>query len=764
MRGTVQGVGFRPFVYRRAVALGLSGWVGNDGQGVVLEVEGPAQVVRALVRALGDEPPPLAVVDAVHTTPLPPTGGRGFSIAATGSGGETDVPVSADVAPCAACLAELSDPADRRWEYPFLSCTDCGPRYTIVRDVPYDRAATTMAGFVMCARCRAEYDDPADRRFHAQPNACPACGPRLLWSGQDEEVAGPPAMARASALLRRGGVVAVKGVGGYHLACDAGDERAVATLRRRKQRDDKPFAVMVADVAAAQALVLLDDAAREALVSPRRPIVLAPRRESAGVAPSVAPRLAELGVMLPSSPLHVLLVERAARTLVMTSGNRSNEPVVHDDAEVRQRLGELVDGILSHDRPIHVGTDDSVLRSAPGGRLQLVRRARGWVPQPVRLPVPATRPVLAVGGQLKSTVALARGRSLVVSHHLGDLDEWRTYQAFTQAIDHLTHLGRVAPAVVAHDLHPDYRSTAWAQQCDLPLIAVQHHHAHVAACLVENGLTSRVLGLAFDGVGLGSDGTLWGGELLLADLGGFERVGHLETAPLPGGDAAVREPWRHALARLHRSLGPDVAAQHGPRLDDRWAEVLSVAASDRAPETSSVGRLFDAVAALIGVRTAVTYEAQAAIELEALARAADARRAPAYPLGVHRGRLDPAPMLAALLKDRDRGMPVEVLAAGFHRGLAESATALVVEAASAHHVDSVALTGGVFSNVLLSDLLAERLGRAGLRVLQHARLPPNDGSICVGQAAVAAARLDEAQRVTTQSSAGAGKHDEGPPS
>lgn len=738
VRGTVQGVGFRPFVYRHAVELRLSGWVCNDAQGVVLEAEGAPAALDALVCALHSDPPPLAEVEEVEVSELLPTGGSGFTVAPTQASGGTDARVSADVAPCAACLAELADPADRRFGYPFINCTDCGPRYTIVRQVPYDRPSTTMSGFAMCGQCAAEYADPSDRRFHAQPNACPQCGPQLGWSSRHEQRHGPEALAAALECLRAGGTVAVKGVGGYHLACDATDESAVRTLRCRKKRDAKAFAVMVGDLTAAELLCELDDAARAALLSPRRPIVLAPRRPGAQLAADVAPGLVEVGVMLPSSPLHVLLADGMQRPLVMTSGNRSSEPVLHQDGEAHEVLGPLSDGVLSHDREIAVRTDDSVLRSA-AGRVQLVRRARGWVPQPVRLPISSTDPVLAVGAQLKSTVALARGGSVVLSQHLGDLDDWSTYASFTAAIEHLTRLSGIAPALVAHDLHPDYRSTAWAMASGLPLLAVQHHHAHIAACLVEHGVTTPVLGVAFDGLGLGSDGTLWGGELLLADLTGFLRVGHLVPVSLPGGDAAVREPWRTALAWLDRSFGEEVAAEHGRHLDDRWAAVLSLIRSGRAPETTSAGRLFDAVAALLGVRSRVTYEGQAAMELEALARQADHRRVPTYTVDVGPATLDPAPLLAALLDDRARGVPVEAMAAGFHRALAAGTAQLAADVASRHDVDTVALSGGVFQNSLLSQQLSSALVRAGLRVLQHEQLPPNDGSISIGQAGVAAA-------------------------
>ena len=738
VRGTVQGVGFRPFVHRHAVELGLVGWVGNDGDGVVLEAEGRPEALDALVAVLYRRPPPLADVEAVEAVAVPCEGGDRFAIRASEVGSGTDARVSADVAPCARCLAEVRDPADRRFQYPFTNCTDCGPRYTIVRSVPYDRPRTTMASFTMCADCLAEYEDPSDRRFHAQPNACARCGPAAHWRSGTVSLAGGAAVDAAAEALRCGAIVAVKGVGGYHLACDATDERAVAELRRRKHRPHKPLAVMVASAEAAAELADLTGAAQEALVSPRRPIVLARQRAGCALAPSVAPGLHEVGVMLPSSLLHQLLLERVARPLVMTSGNRADEPVLHRDDEARTALEPIVDGLLSHDREIHVPVDDSVVRSAGDG-VQMVRRARGWTPQPLRLPVPARPPVLAVGAHLKSTVALAHGDSVVLSQHLGDLGDWRTSQAFAAAVQHLTSLSGVRPAVVAHDLHPDYRSTAWATESGLPLVAVQHHHAHVAACLVEHGVTTPVLGIAFDGVGLGTDGALWGGELLVADLTGFSRAGHLVPVALPGGDAAVREPWRVALAWLHQALGPDVAAEHGRRWDDRWPAVLALAASGRSPQTTSVGRLFDAVAALLGVRREVTYEGQAAVELESLARTADPSRTPALELSSTGRVLDPTPALVRLLEEQERGCSAAELAAAFHRALAEGAAALAEQLAAEHTLDTVALSGGVFQNVLLSELLSQRLHDRGLRVLAHRHLPPHDGSISVGQAAIAAA-------------------------
>ncbi|MDQ3931330.1 MAG: carbamoyltransferase HypF, partial [Actinomycetota bacterium] len=743
--GTVQGVGFRPFVYRLAVELGLVGFVANDQAGVVIESEGYPARLDELCRRLEAEPPPLAQVSSVSWRPLPPLRTEpSFRIVVSVDAGAPDVPVSIDVAPCVDCLAELTDPADRRFAYPFINCTNCGPRYTIMKRVPYDRSLTTMASFRMCHDCQAEYDDPTDRRFHAQPNACPACGPRLRLrdpsGGVEFEAVG--ALEGVVARLLAGEILAVKGIGGYHLATDATNARAVKELRRRKARDDKPFAVMVADLATARRLCELDGAAEEALVSPRRPIVLAPRRTGGAVAEEVAPGLPELGLMLPYSPLHVLLLERVGRPLVMTSGNLSDEPIAHEDEDAFTRLGPLVDAVLSHDRGIHIRCDDSVVRARVDGHPQLVRRSRGYAPEPLPLPGSARRQVLAVGAELKSTVAVTKGSSVFVSHHIGDLEHYATYRSFLQAVDHLCHLFGVEPEVVAHDLHPEYLSTKFASELDLPLRAVQHHHAHVASCLVDHRERGPVLGLAFDGLGFGSDGTLWGGEFLVADLEGFERVGHLRAVPLPGGAAAIREPWRMALAWLRLALGTEVASSWGAAVDERWAGVLSLLESGRSPVTTSMGRLFDAAAALLGIRPRVTYEGQAAIELEALARRITAAEAPSYPVELHSAddgwTFDPAPLLAAMLGERRRGVPAAVIPAGFHTSLAEGAATMADELCRRHGLDTVALSGGVFQNVRLTDLLAKGLRAAGLRTLTHERVPANDGGISVGQAAIAA--------------------------
>ncbi|MEY2553538.1 MAG: hydrogenase maturation protein HypF, partial [Ilumatobacteraceae bacterium] len=630
------------------------------------------------------------------------------------------------------------------------NCTNCGPRYTIVLGVPYDRPATTMAGFTMCGRCQAEYDDPADRRFHAQPNACPDCGPQLSWQvtqpGLDQGIVGPAALDAAVIAITSGRVVATKGIGGYHLVADATDDVAVTELRRRKARDDKPFAVMVQSLAAAQTLCDLDAAATAALTSLRRPIVLAPRRPGHGVAAGVAPGLPELGLMLPYSPLHHLLIQRAARPLVVTSGNLSDEPIAHDDADATTRLGPLVDGLLQHDRPIHIRCDDSVVRSTPA-RLQVLRRSRGFAPERIRLPFDAHQPVLAVGAELKSTVSVARNDWVVPSHHIGDLEHLATYRSFLQALEHLPRLYGVVAERVAHDMHPEYLSSKWATQLDLPTIAVQHHHAHVAACMVEHGRTEPVLGIAYDGLGYGPDGSLWGGELLIADLASSRRVGHLRPVRMPGGVAAIREPWRMGAVWCAMAMGPDEAAR-------RWADsgidrpivdaIVDLAEHAASPVTTSVGRLFDAVAALLGVRHRVSYEAQAAIELEALARTVDRGDAPRYDETVTVAQqgdtlvLDPSPLVAAILRDTDSGVDRRLIAAGFHEAFGRATAESASLAAATHGLGTVALTGGVFQNARLTEVVEEGLRRAGLEVLVHSQIPPNDGGISIGQAAIAA--------------------------
>jgi len=746
--GVVQGVGFRPFVSAVAVSLGLTGFVGNDSTGVFAEVEGAPEAVQALVAALTRRPPPLARVESVSTEPRPPRGGVGFAIVESEQRAGRDALVTADAGTCEDCLAEIRDPTARRFGYPFTNCTNCGPRYTIVRQIPYDRVNTTMAGFTMCPQCQAEYDDPADRRFHAQPVCCPACGPQLRLVGGvtgdlPGDLPGDP-MAAAAQLLAAGGVVAVKGLGGYHLAVDARNETAVAALRGRKHREDRPFAVMVADLPAARLLCEVDETQARLLTSPARPIVLLARRSGTRLARSVAPGTAELGLLLPYTPLHHLLLAAHGGPLVMTSGNTSDEPIAYDDSDAGRRLSGIADAFLTHDRPIQTRVDDSVVRVLRD-RPQVLRRSRGYAPDPLLLPWEFPRQVLACGPELKNTFCLARGRYAFVSHHIGDLENYETLTSYVEGIAHLRGLFGIDPEVLAYDLHPEYLSTKHAfEQTGVELVAVQHHHAHIASCLADNGVAGPVIGVAFDGLGMGPDGTLWGGEVLVADLVGFERVAHLEPVPMPGGARAVRQPWRMAASYLDLAWpdGPPAGLAVVRRHGRQWADVLAVTrAGINAPLTSSVGRLFDAVAALLDVRDEVTYEGQAAIELE---RLADPAEQGAYDVGVEEadgvGRVGGAGLVRSVVADRLSGTSAAVVAARLHNSLARTVVALCGRVRTQRGLDTVALSGGVFQNVLLHDRCVSGLQATGFTVLTHFRVPTNDGGISLGQAAVAGAR------------------------
>jgi len=765
VEGTVQGVGFRPFVYRLAGELGLDGAVWNDARGAVVELEGDGPTVEAFLERLPREAPALASVERLVREEVRPTGERGFTIVASAAGGEPSAAVSPDAATCEDCLTELRDPHDRRFRYPFVNCTNCGPRFTIVRGVPYDRPLTTMAGFAMCARCQAEYEDPADRRFHAQPNACPECGPqawladshgRRLDTGSHGD-----AVEAAAHAVRDGLIVAVKGVGGFHLACRADDEGAVAALRSRKHREDKPFALMVSNLEGARALVALEAEEEALLLGRERPIVLAPRFAGAQVAPSVAPRATELGVMLPYSPLHHVLMEDFARAtaaagddgppaLVMTSGNASDEPIAYGDEDALARLASIADRFLLHDRPIHTRTDDSVVRVAEAGsarRPLVLRRSRGHVPGSVELPRAAVRPLLACGAELKSTFCVAKGTHAWVSHHVGDLKNYETLVSFREGVEHFERLFAVAPEVVAHDLHPDYLSTSYALEREgVDHVAVQHHHAHLAACLAEHGELGPAVGAIYDGTGYGPDGTVWGGELLVGDLAGFERAGHIHPVRMPGGDRAVREPWRMACAWLVEAYGPEppLPAALAPWVEpDRWETIAELARTGFAsPTTTSAGRLFDAVAALCGLSPIVNYEGQAAIELEA---AADPTERGSYPLPLDErpgepSVLDARETVRAVVDDLAREVPVTIVSARFHNGVAEATARACAVVASRSATETVVLSGGVFQNRLLLERTAAALTAAGLRVLGPERLPPNDGGISYGQAAVAVMR------------------------
>ncbi len=801
--GVVQGVGFRPFVWRLASELGLTGSVRNTGGGVEIEVAGDAAALRALVARLRTDAPAPARVDTVAVAVADPgtLDATGFTIAESVAATTDERLFPPDLAACPDCLREVADPTDRRYRYPFTNCTRCGPRATIIDDLPYDRSATTMRGFSMCPQCAAEYADPANRRFHAEPVACPACGPRLVHvpatadgapAGDgapgserdhhrdegDDRTVGEEALGRAVADLRAGRIVAVKGLGGYHLACDATDEDAVRRLRERKRRWAKPLAVMVADVAAAERLAWVQPLERTLLASPAAPIVLLasrPRPQPA-VAPSVTAGNPRVGVLLPYTPLHHLLLAGVGRPIVLTSGNLSDEPLATDDDDALRRLSGVADAFLAHDRPIRARYDDTVTRVV-AGRESVIRRGRGYAPQPVPLPVAARQPILAVGAELKHTFSIARGALAHVAPHNGDLEDLPTHEAFTEGLAHLQRLLAVKPDVVAHDRHPEYLSTKYAL-ARFPVerrVAVQHHHAHVASCAAEHGIDGPFIGVAYDGLGMGDDGTLWGGEVLAADLTGYRRLGRFGRAPLPGGALAVRRPYRMALGYLlgaedvggrpdgtgrtgsgspggpDRPSGPwiepEAVAGFLAGLDEREVAMVrtQVARGLNAPVASSAGRLFDAAAALRGLRGVAEYEAQAAVDLET---AAGERRATALPfrLAPVDGMLvyDPRPTLTALCHGVARGRDVGDLAAAFHETVVEVTRELVAAARATTGLEVVCLSGGVLQNARLAAALLARLAADDLDVRINRAIPCNDGGISYGQAAVAAATITAA--------------------
>ena len=752
VRGVVQGVGFRPFVYTAAASLGLSGCVRNDSSGAIIEVEGDASGIDDFLHRLRAGPPPLAIIESIVTEQIPVVGGTAFTIADTSRSGTGRTLVSPDVAMCADCAAELRDPTNRRYRHPFVNCTNCGPRFTIIGSLPYDRATTTMAAFEMCADCAREYADPADRRFHAQPVCCPACGPQLRYLTPGHDVAHrEDGLSAARALLRDGGVLAVKGVGGYHLACDARDTAAIEELRRRKRRGDKPFAVMVPDLPTARRIAHVDEPAQRLLTGPQRPIVLLPRLPDSGIADSVAPCNPDLGVMVAYAPLHVLLFglpgdEPGPDVLVMTSGNLGGEPICYDDDAAVTRLADLADGWLMHDRAILVPCDDSVIRVVEGAELP-IRRSRGYAPLPVALPV-RLPPTLAVGADLKNTMAVADGRYAWLSQHIGDMDDLATLAAFDSAQRHLRTLTGVNPDVLVADAHPLYRSTHWAHRNadGRPVRTVQHHHAHIAAVMAEHGYdgSEQVVGFAFDGTGYGSDAAVWGGEVLLANYKGYQRLAQLKYVPLAGGDVSVLRPYRMALAHLWAAgiaWDPDLPPVAACPPEERKVLAHQLETGLGCVPTSSMGRLFDAVSALAGVRQVVAYEAQAAIEFEGLSRGIDCGTT-AYAFGIdHRGPttlIDPAPVLQAVIRDRRADVPAGLIGARFHHAVA----GLIVDIAEGERDASqtVALSGGVFQNALLLRLALKGLRDTGFEVITHRRVPPNDGGIALGQLLVGNSR------------------------
>jgi hydrogenase maturation protein HypF len=755
--GVVQGVGFRPFVYRLANEENLAGLIGNDTDGVTIELEGTAPHIQSFLKRLTSETPPLARIDCVDTSDVAPKGETGFRIIASEVLGRVSTGIPADAATCADCLRELLNPTDRRYRYPFLNCTNCGPRFTITRRIPYDRPQTSMAKFPMCPECQAEYDDPLNRRFHAQPNACPRCGPHVwLETTEGLPIESVDPVVETIERLLRGEVIAVKGIGGFHLSVDATNEQAVHRLRQRKHRYGKPLALMVRDLAAARTLCDLGSEEEALLNTPAHPIVLARARVQNGLAPSVAPGIPWLGIFLPYAPLqHLLFADSRVKALVMTSANLSEEPIAIDNDEARTRLAAIADAFLMHDREILQRCDDSVSALVDGAP-QFIRRARGYVPLAVPLPLEAP-PLLAVGGHLKNVFSLARGRFAYQSQHLGDLESPIGLEFFEESLRHLTNTFEIEPQTVAHDLHPGYLSTSWAKQWaagrDLRIIGVQHHHAHIAACMAEHALSGPVIGLSLDGTGYGTDGRIWGGEVLICSLNTFERFAHLDYVPMPGGEAAIREPWRMAFSHLTTAGFSEDEARElvGATLQETRVMTRMIEREINAPLTSSLGRLFDAAAAVILHRRKVDYDAQAAIELEGIAIDSSLEMSipVQYQVEVHCGdwskreptRISVAPLWRAIVADVVEGVSSPEIAARFHVAIAKAFIQAACSAQAATGLRQVALSGGCMHNRRLAGILRSGLEGQGFEVFQHRKVSPGDGGLSYGQAAVAAAIL-----------------------
>ncbi|MBW2039739.1 MAG: carbamoyltransferase HypF [Deltaproteobacteria bacterium] len=737
IEGIVQGVGFRPFVYGLARRNDLKGWVLNDEKGVQIEVEGEKERVAGFLSELSS-PPPLALIEGTTVNYLPPVGYQDFGIRGSMGGEERFALISPDIATCEDCLEELFDPKDRRFRYPFINCTNCGPRFTIIEDIPYDRDKTTMAPFKMCLLCSREYHNPSNRRFHAQPNACPGCGPRVgLFDNSGREVSTSYPIGEALKLLIEGKIVATKGLGGFHLACDATREDVVARLRGRKYREDKPFALMCRDLEVIERLCLLDGASRELLESKERPVVILQRRAGAKVAPSVAPGQRTLGVMLPYTPLHHLLFADGLDVLVMTSGNVSDEPIAYKDAEAFARLRGITDFFVVHNREIHTRCDDSVVKPFRG-RVTFVRRARGYVPFPIRLKERG-KSVLACGAGLKNTFCLTKGNYAFLSHHIGDLENFETLRSFEEGIGHFKRLFQIEPEAVAHDLHPDYLSTRYAMGLEVPRIGVQHHFAHALSCMAENGLEGPVLAVVMDGTGYGEDGAVWGGEFLEVMVRGYRRLGHLRYIPLPGGEMAVREPWRMAAVYLHRVYGGleglNIPFVKGLDLK-KWSFLRGAVKADiNSPPCSSVGRLFDAVSALLGVRETINYEGQAAVELEQMAEEGERGEYP-FEIFEEEGSLivDPDPIIAAIVEEIGKGETPYIISARFHNTMARVISRMAKRMRKLTALPEIVLSGGVFQNYLLLGRVCDLLEEDDFRVFIQQKAPTNDGGISLGQA------------------------------
>jgi len=729
VRGIVQGVGFRPFVYKVASSLGLTGWVLNDEEGVKMEIEGDEEKLEGFLRELLSNPPPRAEIEEVEKEELEPIGYSSFEIRESEKSFERSVLISPDIATCEDCLRELFDPQDRRYRYPFINCTNCGPRFTIIKDVPYDRDKTTMASFKMCPDCFSEYHDPWNRRFHAQPNACPLCGPKVfLLDREGREIQTEDPIREAIRLLQQGKILAVKGLGGFHLACDPFREEVVWELRRRKWREDKPFALMCKNLEVVKELCFLEDGAERLLLSKERPIVILKRRPFCGIAPSVAPRQNTLGVMLPYTPLHHLLFQDGIRCLVMTSGNISDEPIAYKDQEALERLSKIADFFLTHNRPIWMRCDDSVLKVFRDKPL-FFRRSRGYVPKPIFLKG-AKRKVLALGAELKNTFCITRGPYAFLSHHIGDLENYETFRSFEEAIEHFKKLLRVEPELLVHDLHPDYLSTRYALEKDMPRLAIQHHFAHALSCMAEYGLEGPVLGIIMDGTGFGEDATVWGCEFLEVRVDGFFRLGHLRYIEMPGGEKAIREPWRMGAIYLERAFEGNLMMERYKELG--WDLLKEgVKKGLNAPLCSSMGRLFDAVSSLLGLRDMVNYEGQAAIELEAIA---DPKAQGDYPFEMREYVVDPLPMIRAIVRDLEAGVNKGQIAMRFHRTVSKMILKVAQRAREERGLQEVVLSGGCFQNLLLLELTTSLLEGDSFKVYTHHKVPPNDGGLSLGQA------------------------------
>lgn len=744
VRGIVQGVGFRPFVYSRAKLHSLGGQVLNNTTGVLIDVEGDAQAIQRFIEDIRLNPPPRSVVESIEwSNHLQPAKYEGFSIVDSDPAGERLVPISTDIATCIDCLTELFDPGDRRYRYPFINCTNCGPRFTIVEGVPYDRKQTTMREFAMCDECRAEYENPLNRRFHAEPIACHRCGPRLsLVDSYRRDVLDRDLIRRTRDLLLQGEIVAIKGIGGFHLACDALNGETVSALRGRKYREDKPFAMMAASVDLIREHCKVSAAESELLLSERRPVVLLERRLASPLPEAVAPGVQTLGFMLPYSPLHHLLLEGLDRPLVMTSANVSDEPICYEDDDAFSRLPAIAKYFLVHDRRIHMRSDDSVAR-IHAGREMILRRSRGYAPAPIKANFKFERDILACGAELKNTFCLAHEDYAFVSHHIGDLENLETLESFTSGVEHFKRLFNIKPEVIAYDLHPEYLSTKYALALEdsLPKIGVQHHHAHVASCMADNKIEGEVIGVAMDGLGFGSDGRLWGGEFFVADFREARRIAHLDYIPMPGGARAIREPWRMAAVYLQRAMGDDFLDLDLPYVRDldrrKWSALRKMAdGGTNSPETSSMGRLFDAIASLLRVRDFANYEGQAAIELEQIA---DRECSSAYEFELSKDGsiVKSESIIRCAVEDLLDCVSPRVVSAKFHLAVVNLICSIAIRLRDEQGLNRVALSGGVFQNMFLLKKSCDELTRAGFEVFTHSRVPPNDGGISLGQVAIA---------------------------